>query len=362
MKRALWSAAILWLTLTACSGQNSGDTAAEEEPAPAVPVEIAPPTRGDIYAVYTGTAPIEAFRDAQVIAKVAGEIQEILVEEGDDVAEGQMLARLDGDRLRLEAARIEADLQKLKRDFQRNVDLREKSLISADDFDKIQYELEALEASYDLAMLELGYTEIRAPIDGVISERFVKTGNTVEVNSPLFEVTSLEPLVSYLHVPEREYRRLEPGQTTEIEVDALQGERFTGTVARVSPVVDPETGTFKITIEVSDPTRRLKPGMFGRARIVFDRHADALQIPRNAIVEDGASKSVFVVDGDSAARRVVRTGYSQDGRVEVLDGLADDDLVIVVGQTGLKDGSRITVINAAEAELPSADAQAMSKE
>jgi len=345
MARDIWPAVMLSLALGACSGEQAAEQNDEEkEEGPAIPVEVSQPTRGDIYATYSGTAPIEAYQDAQVIAKVAGELLEILVEEGDDVHEGQVLARLDDDRLRLEAERIEADLQKLRRDYQRNVDLREKSLISAGDFEKIQFEMEALEAAYKLAILELSYTEIKAPITGVISERFVKTGSTLEANTPLFQITSLEPLVSYVHVPEREYRRLEAGQSADIEIDALRGEVFTGRIARVSPVVDPETGTFKITIEVSDSSRRLKPGMFGRVTIVHDRHENALMVPRNAIVEDSGNSVLYVVEDGKANRRSIRTGYAESGMVEILDGLTDGETFVVVGQTGLKDGSRVSII------------------
>ncbi|MEX2125952.1 MAG: efflux RND transporter periplasmic adaptor subunit [Woeseia sp.] len=339
------AALLLVAALTACQQDASDGDEDKEEDAPSIPVEIATATRGDIFAVYSGTAPIEAFADAQVIAKVSGEIEEIFVEEGDDVRAGQILLRLDGDRLRFEAQQAQANLLKLQRDFQRNVDLKDRSLISAGDFEKIQYEMEALEATYNLASLELSYTEIRAPIDGVVSQRFIKLGNTIEVNTPTFQITSLEPLVSYLHVPEREYRRIDAGQTATIAVDALQGTRFEGTVARISPVVDPLTGTFKITIELSDPSRRLKPGMFGRINIVYDKHENALQIPRNAIVQEGGEPSVFIVENDTARRRIVKTGYVEGGKIEIVDGLADSEQFVLVGQTGLKEGSKVSVIN-----------------
>ena len=318
------------LALTGCGNENGQAEENEEDESAAIPVEIATPTRGDIYSTYSGTAPIEAFEDAAVIAKVVS---------------GQILARLDGDRLRLEAAESEAELQKLQREYARNLDLKEKSLISEGDFEKIQYEMEALEAAYNLAELELSYTEIRAPINGVISERFIKIGNTIDVNTPAFQVTSLEPLVSYLHVPEREYRRLAAGQEASIEVDALPGIDFIGDVARVSPVVDPATGTFKLTIEVTDPSRRLKPGMFGRISIVSDMRANAMQIPRNAIVDDAGTSAIFVVADSTVERRTIRTGYSDGGYVEVLEGLDDGEPFVVVGQAGLKDGTRVAVID-----------------
>jgi membrane fusion protein (multidrug efflux system) len=337
---------LLAALLAACQqGGSEGDKGDKDDEAPAIPVEIATPSRGDIFAIYSGTAPIEAFADAQVIAKVGGEVREIHVEEGEDVVAGQILLRLDGDRLRFEAQQAEANLLKLQRDFQRNKDLKDRSLISAGDFEKIQYEMEALQATANLAKLELSYTEIRAPIDGVVSQRYVKVGNTIEANTPTFQITSLEPLVSYLHVPEREYRRLKAGQTASIAVDALQGTRFTGTVARIGPVVDPLTGTFKITIEVSDSSRRLKPGMFGRISIVYDKHENTLQIPRNAIIQEAGEPAVFIVDGETARRRLVRTGYIEGGRIEIVDGLADHEQFVLVGQTGLKDGSKVSIID-----------------
>jgi membrane fusion protein (multidrug efflux system) len=359
--RRFWPAfAITAFFLVACQpGAEEADPGEDE--APAIPVETATATRGDIVAVYSGTAPIEAFADATVIAKVGGEVRDILVEEGDDISSGDVLARLDGDRLRLEMEQAEANLHKLQRDYQRNLDLKDRGLISAGDFEKIQYEMEALQATYDLAALELGYTEIRAPIAGVSSERFIKVGNTIDVNAQTFQVTSLEPLISYLHVPEREYRRIDAGQEATIQIDALTGTQFAAIVSRVSPIVDPATGTFKISIEVSDPSRRLKPGMFGRINIVYDMHADAMQIPRSAIIEEVGQSAVYVIEDNVAERRVVRTGYAEGGRIEVLEGLDEADEFVIVGQSSLKNGSKVSIINTAEADETAVSADTSSR-
>lgn len=319
-----------------------------EEESPPIPVETSLPVRGDVVAVYSGTAPIEAFAEADVIAKVAGEVREVLAEEGDDVKAGQILARLDGDRLRLELNESQARLRKLQRDFARNRNLKEKGLISEGDFEKIQYELEALQASYNLASLELDYTQIRAPISGVVSERFIKLGNTITMGEPVFRVTSIEPLVAYLFVPEREYRKISPGQPVSIDIDALGGEQVPTAVTRVSPSIDAETGTFKVTIEILDPERRIKPGMFARISIVYDKHENVLQVPRSAIVDEMDTTSVFVVEDKVAVRQAVQTGFSANGFVEITNGLDDNDHVITVGQVGLKPDAKVTVINALE--------------
>jgi len=344
-------AVIVCAMLVSACGQSEQDGAngESEEEAIAIPVEVGSPVRGDIVAVYSGTAPIEALAEAEVIAKVAGEVREINVEEGDIVKQGQVLAKLDGDRLRLELNQSEANLHKLQRDYERNVELKEKSLISSGEFDKIKYDLEALQASFNLAKLELDYTQIRAPIDGVVSERFVRLGNTLAVNEPVFRITSFDPLVAYLHVPEREYRHIAEGQPVAIDIDALQGLRVIASVTRVSPTVDPETGTFKITIEISDDQRRIKPGMFGRISIVYDQHVNVLQIPRSAILEEDGETTVFVVEDDKAIRKVVQTAYSDGGMMEITSGLSDGDRVITTGQIGLKDDALVTIINAPDA-------------
>jgi len=346
-------ALVLLLLLVACGQQNDaaddGDDENDEE-TPPVPVETSKPSRGDIYAVYTGTAPIEAYAEADVIAKVAGEVRTILVEEGDDVKKGQVLARLDGDRLRLELNETSARLSKLKRDYERNVDLSKKGLISEGDFEKIKFEMEALEATHNLASLELDYTQIRAPIDGVISERYIKLGNTLSVNDLVFRVTGFDPLVAYLHIPEREFSNIAADQAVAIDVDALSGPPLLTTVARVSPIVDPATGTFKITIEIFDESRRIKPGMFARIGVVYDVHENTLQVPRSALVEDLGQSSVFVVEEGKAVRKDVDTGYSDRGMIEIVGGLVDGEDVIVVGQLGLKSDAEVDVINAPDAE------------
>jgi membrane fusion protein (multidrug efflux system) len=330
--------------LSACQQGDQGEEKDDDEVAP-VPVEVSKPVRGDILAVYLGTAPIEAFAEADVIAKVEGEIREVLVEEGDTVEKGQILARLDGDRLRLELNESRARLNKMQRDFERNKELRVKGLLSEGDFEKIRYDLEALKAAFNLASLELDYTQIRAPIAGVISERYIKLGNTIRIGEPMFRVTSFNPLVAYMHIPEREFRQISAGQPVAIEIDALAGENFLSAVTRVSPIVDAGTGTFKITIEIHDETRRIKPGMFGRMSIVYDQHENVLQIPRSAVIEDMGVETVFVVEDEKALRRIVQTGYGASGMIEITDGLTDADNVVTVGQVGLKQDAKVTVIN-----------------
>ena len=347
------SRSVRWLMLVAlagalasgCSNGKAKDKDGEDEKVSAVPVEIQPLKRAEMIAVYSGTASIEAHEEAVVVAKVGGEVRQIYVEEGDTVKAGQMLARLDGDRLRLELAQTDANLRKLERDYKRTLDLSERGLLSKSSAENLKYDLDALRAGYDRAKLELGYTEIRAPITGVVSARNIKVGNTIGPNDPTFTVTDLDPLIAYVHVPEKEFRKIAPGQTAEVVVDALGGDRFVGNIERISPTVDPQTGTFKARVEVADQSRRLKPGMFARVNIVYERRQAALQLPRTAIVDADGEQSVYVVTDGKAQQRMIRTGLSNAGWIEVLDGLEGGERVVTVGQAGLKTGTPVKIVD-----------------
>jgi membrane fusion protein (multidrug efflux system) len=341
--------ALLVLAAAAAAGCSNGKAKdkSENETEASVPVEVQPLQRDAMVAVYSGTAPIEAHEEAEVVAKVGGEVRQILIEEGDAVRSGQLLARLDGDRLRLEVAQTEANLRKLERDYKRQLELSEKGLVAKGTAENAKFDLDALRAAYDRARLELSYTEIRAPIDGVVSARHIKLGNTIAPNDPTFRVTDLDPLVAYVHIPEKEFRKLAPQQTADVVVDALGGDRFTGVISRISPTVDPKTGTFRARVEVPDPSRRLKPGMFARVNIVYERRENALQLPRAAMIDADGAQSVFVVVDGKAEQRQVRTGLANNGWLEVVEGLDGTEQVVVVGQAGLKTGSAVKVVSEA---------------
>jgi membrane fusion protein, multidrug efflux system len=337
------------LLLAGCKGKDGAEaTAAEGKESPSIPVEVAGLERGDVFALYTGTASLETDHDALVIAKVGGEVVEIRAEEGDRVKAGQLLARLDGDRLQLEMERARANALKVEQEYNRSVQLFEQGLVSSGAFEGMKHDLDALRAIYRLAQLEYSYTRIVAPIDGVVTRRHIRLGNTISVNEPAFQVTELDPLIAYIHIPEREFRRLEPGQAADLTLDAIPGQRFSAQVERISPIVDPVTGTFKVTMKVPDQGGRLKPGMFGRFNIVWDTRKNVLLVPRVAIVDDDVSDSVFVVVDGKAERRTVRVGYTRGTQVEIMDGLEGDEEIVVIGQAGLRDGARIEVVRRAE--------------
>ncbi len=331
--------------LSAC-GEAKDRHPPADQATPAIPVEVLPATRGEMLAVYSGTAPLQAEQEAVVVAKVGGELHQLLVEEGAQVRKGQVLARLDGDRLRLELAQARAQRAKLERDYKRTIELQQRGLVATSAFENLRYELDGAQATYDLAALQLSYTEIRAPLEGVIAERFVKLGNTLRPNDPLFRIADLTPLVAEVFVPEREMHKLQVGQTASAVIDAAGG-AFEAVIRRISPVVDSTTGTFKVTLEIHDTTAQLKPGMFARVNIVHDRRADVLRVPRSALIEDDGHSRLFVVVAGKAIAREVTLGLTDGAAVEITSGLRTGEQVVVIGQGGLKNGSLVKVIASA---------------
>lgn len=315
----------------------------EQKAVDAVPVEVAKATHRAIAASYTGTATLEARAESQVVAKTSGVALAVLVEEGQMVRAGQPLVRLDPDRARLAVAQSEAQMRKLENSYRRAQKLVEQQLVSAADVDQLRFDLENARAQYRMATLELSYTTVTAPISGVIASRDIKPGNFVQINSPIFRIVDAAQLEATLNVPEREIAKLKPGQVVELVADALPGRTFSGTVDRVSPVVDTGTGTFRVVAAFSGEAG-LQPGMFGRLGINYDQRADALVVPRNALLEDGGQPAVYVVRDGKAQRTTLKLGYDDAGWVEVREGLKAGEEVVIAGKAALREGSAVQVI------------------
>lgn len=317
----------------------------QEEEAPPVPVEASLAIRGDISAFFSGTASLEAEEEASVATKTSGVVTKIFVEEGDYVKAGQQLAKLDGERLALELARTEVSLNKLEREYKRNEDLYNKQLISIEEYERVKSEYDNQKAAYDLAKLELDYTTVRAPISGIIAQRFIKVGNTLMNNDPTFHISDFDPLLAIMHAPERELGKLKVNQVAILSVDALKESTFEGKIKRISPIVDATTGTFKVTIEVNDRSRQLKPGMFGRVQIIYDTRLGTLLIPKQAVIEEDENTSIYVVQDSQAFRKPIERGYTDSKYVEILSGIEEGTQVITAGQGSLRDSTKVEVID-----------------
>lgn len=369
-------AAATALTVAACSGGEPGKDANSTAQA-SIPVEVAAAKHQSVTANYSGTATLEAVGDTQVVAKTTGIVLKILVEEGARVQKGQLLAQLDDDAARNKLEQASATLKKAQAAYDKSEKGLALKITPRADYDRDKYDLETQKAVVGGAQLDLSYTRIVAPISGVIAKRSIKLGNLVQTNQNLFQIVDLDPLEAVLNVPERDLHTLKPGQTVQMKVDALDGKSFAGTIARIAPVVDAASGTFRATCQFRDDTQTLKPGMFGRIEVAYDQRHDALVVPRTALVEEDGESAVFIIEpappkaktdkpdgkkgkpgeavaaeqakpilpGFVAKRRIVKTGYVEGDRVEIRDGLKDGERVITIGRNAVRDGTEVQVLD-----------------
>lgn len=351
--RALRASALICVFVFALAACTKGDGEAQAKSGDkpkgpdAVPVEVVKAAHRPVAASYTGTKALEPRGESQVVAKTSGVALTVLVEEGQQVTAGQPLVRLDADRARLAVAQIEAQMRKLEANYNRAKQLVGQQMISANDVDQIKYDLENARAQYRMATLELSYTTVLAPISGVIASRSIKTGNFVQINTPIFRIVDLSRLEATLDVPEREMATIKAGQPVTLTVDALPGRSFTGIVDRVAPVVDSGSGTFRAVCAFAGEGV-LQPGMFGRIKIDYDKRADALVVPRIALLDDDADPAVFAVRNGKAARVSVKLGYMDGEWVEIREGLKPGDGVVTAGKIALRDGTPVEVIGDAK--------------
>ena len=323
------------------TGEASVSNDAEVRAAAPVPVEVTAPVRADIFATYQATATIETDSDAPVLARVGGEVVELLVEEGDRVTAGQVLARLDGERLRLEMLSAKAELDLVQGEFDRYVDLAERGLVSAAMYDGLKYDVDALHAAYELAKLNYDYSAIRATIAGVVSSRDIKLGQNITQNDVAFRITDNSELLAYLQIPQSELTKISAGQNAVLNVDSMPELDFDAKIIRISPTIDTRNGTFRATAVIDNAAGELVPGMFARFTIAYEKHEEALLIPGIAVVEEDNETSVYVVENGAVERRIVETGIRDDRHVEILSGLEEGEEIVVIGHSALRDGSKV---------------------
>lgn len=333
------------LAFSACGTETQSQNPDQDSTKQRIPVEISAALTQDVSAYYSGTATLEAEGEALVMSRVGGLIAEVLVEEGDMVKAGQVLARLDDEKLRVELQRARVTLNKLEADMNRNKELFERNLISQEAFQNARFDYESQKAGVDLARLDVEFSTVKAPISGVISQRMIKRGNMISANVEMFRITDFDPLLAVVFVPEMEMSKIGKNQLALVGFDAIPDQSFQAKVARVSPVVDQETGTFKTTVEIRDPSRQLKPGMFGRVNIVYDTHRDAITVPKASVIAEDSDRFVFLVRNDVAHKIPVRMGYEDQSHVEVDGAISKGDTIVTLGQASLKDSAFVQIVN-----------------
>ena len=349
------------------------------------PVRTVAAVRGSVDSHINATANLRALRSVTILSHSVGVVTRMAVEEGDFVRKGQLLCQLDDRELqvdlelarqKLAQTRVQLESTQIAREkiqsqiaakaieLQRNVDALAEGLVSDTDVDLIRnlvaelgHDERAQEATVresefrveeliaEIAKVEYNIEEARviAPFAGTIVERLVDLGQSVTPTDSIFRLASFSPIYADVFLSEVESRAVKPGQLASIQLD-IGATAVEGRIVRISPVVDDETGTVKVTAEIQSPTAQFRPGAFVRVSINTDTVDDAVLIPKAAVIERDGETFVFVTENETAHRKVVQLGYENGASVEVRSGINSGDLVVVAGQGALSEGDKVELI------------------
>ncbi|MDA2929958.1 efflux RND transporter periplasmic adaptor subunit [Acidobacteria bacterium AH-259-O06] len=315
---------------------------------------------------------LESIRDVTIYSTLNAIVSHLYVEEGDRVNKGWLVARLDETEIRNEfdqaqiavdqanvaLGQAEVKAQLSAASYKRAQSLFEQKLTSQEEFDQAELinrtdelalenakqQLEAAKVRLEAAGIQLGYTKIPSPIQGVITERLVDVGDRVNVNENMFTVQEFPPLWARIFVPEKALPQLKTGQETQIVFEAYPENEFNGRIKMISPTIDAASGTVKVTIEITRAGRLLRPGMFATVYIATQTHDAAIAIPKKAILRERDLNYVFLIQPDKTViKQEVRVGFSEENWVEVLDGVQAGNSVVTIGYETLNDGYLVRV-------------------
>lgn len=340
---------------------------------PALTVDTAAASRAEVIEYITVVGNLVGQATVDVVPRVAGRLDSISAQLGDRVSRGQQVAKIEDRELQqqvkqaeqsLEVNRAtlkqrESDLQLRKTTLARQQQLLAQGLQTRQAVEDADAAYNSAVAAVDLARAQLAQTESRidelkitlsntiiaSPVDGFVGRRNLDQGAFAGANTVILQVVDLSTVRMVANLVEKDFKRIVQGVQAEVQVDAFPGETFTGVVSRVAPVFDAATRTASMEIEVPNPGYRLKPGMYARVRLTAERKANALTVPRNAVVDSEGRRGVFLPDGQTAKFQPVVTGLQDERLVEILDGVTDGQRVITTGALALRDGDRITPMN-----------------
>jgi len=330
-------------------GGASGQTAAKGGAVPgpgSVTVEAVKVATASLPQTITAVGSLRSDESVVLRPEVAGRISAIAFQEGQRVAKGAMLVRLDTAVPQAEAQQARANMVLAKNKFDRAVDLAKSNYISGQARDEAENNLKVAEAALQLSEAKLAKMDLRAPFSGIIGLRSVSVGDYVKEGADLVNLESIDPLKVDFRVPEVYMRQVQVGQSLQVQLDALPGKTFEGKVFAVNPLIDAAGRAVVIRAMVRNPDTSLRPGMFARVRLITRDAQDALVLPEQALVPQGDQQFVFRIQDGKAVRTKVEVGQRRDAKVEILTGLAKDDLVVTAGQLKLRDGAPVTVAGA----------------
>lgn len=288
------------------------------------------------------TGQVTAAFQAVLSSRIQGSIDKLMVREGMTVSKGQTLVQLDNRDVKADLARALADMENTKAQLERMSQLYERDAVSKQEMENAARAFKVGEANHNAVLAQLSYTVVKAPFDGVITEKMVETGELASPGQPLLKMENPRRLRLEAIVAEKDLKAVSPGDKIPVIIDALEGLTLDGVVEKILPVGDPQTHTFTVRVDVP-PTPALKSGMFGRFHLDKGM-ATTILVPETAVIQRGEIVSVFAVGQDRVAHlRWVKVGRRINNQVEILSGLNVGESVLLDASRGI-DGASVTVV------------------
>lgn len=288
------------------------------------------------------TGQVAPLFQATLSSRIQGTIDELLVREGVKVSKGQLLIQLDSRDLEADLARADAEVENTKVQLDRMNQLYAQDAVSKQEMENAIRSYKVAEANRKAVEAQLSYTAVRAPFDGIITEKKVEAGELASPGQPLLKMEDPQRLRLEATVAEGDLKSLSRGDKIPVTIDALGRPAFIGTVSQILPAGDPQTHTFMVKVDLPK-TAGLKTGMFGRFPLEKGT-THAILVPSTAVVERGELNSVFVVGEDRIARlRWIKLGRRYEKQVEILSGINEGERIVMDGSRGV-DGAAVQVV------------------
>jgi membrane fusion protein (multidrug efflux system) len=314
-------------------------------------VEIAIAERGTIVRTSTLTGTVEPIRRVGVNSQVGGAILSIGVEEGSVVRTGQVLARLDATEIEAQLTSANAALTAAQSAMERAEKLRAAQIYTDIEYERDRTALAAALSQRDQLQTRLGYATVKSPLDGVVVEKRVESGDIVGSQARLFTVADVSTLIVRVNVSELDVSYLRAGDQVDMTVDALAQQNVRATIRRIFPMADSVSRLVPVELSLAGAgVRDVKPGFLARATFHSTARENAVLVPASAIVVSGGLSAVYLVRSGNASRQNVSTGLTSEGRVEILDGVTEGDTVIVAGNIAVRDGAPVRIVDPARGD------------
>ena len=342
-----WAGSRAGKTMAATNAAAPGKTAAPGKGAPAGVVVEA--TRVQVAKLPQALSAVGSLRSDETVMvrpEVTGRVAQIQFREGERVSKGQPLIKLDDSIQQADLAKARANLTLSKSKFDRSADLMTKGFLSSQARDEAENSYKVAQAEAELMQARISKMSIRAPFAGTIGLRQVSVGDYVKEGQDLVNLESLDPLKVDFRVPEMALSRVRDGQTLQITLDALPDKAFDGRVVAINPLIDANGRSIVIRAQVPNREGSLRPGMFARVRLFTSGVQDTMLVPEESLFPLGEDKYVYKVVDGKATRQKIEIGARRDGRVEVVNGLTPEDVVVTAGVIKLREGVAVQIANA----------------